>query len=345
MAATTGNIWVDAAVGVAAYALLYKRPLGYEAEAFAAYQEALAIPSRRATDIAKIQQMLSLAQQAGDQQAVQTIQGYLTALGANPATGGTPSSGTPSSSPPSGQTPTPSTPQGTSPAASFAACSQGEYQQGSTGACVMLIQRTLNQLAAQGTIHLTNAPLSVDGIFGPETDAAVRQFQQQEGIQVDGIVGPQTWGKLQNPTPAPSGSSPNPNPSGSGLTQTYQPVPPGSVPFLSCPSGYFHQVFYTVQSPFFQTHEGIWTACLPAVPSNLKGLPGVQLNGFQPETWLSLGPVQTVQGGGAPLSGPIYGVAQYDTASGQLQQVYLQTNNPGAKGTLLGGGQGFVQLP
>lgn len=38
--------------------------------------------------------------------------------------------------------------------------------------------------------------VQIDGIFGPQTEAAVRGFQDALGIAVDGIVGPVTWRAL-----------------------------------------------------------------------------------------------------------------------------------------------------
>jgi peptidoglycan hydrolase-like protein with peptidoglycan-binding domain len=51
--------------------------------------------------------------------------------------------------------------------------------------------RPLQQLlSARGhTVH-------VDGIFGPRTEAAVEDFQQDAGVGIDGIVGPHTWSRL-----------------------------------------------------------------------------------------------------------------------------------------------------
>ncbi len=51
-------------------------------------------------------------------------------------------------------------------------------------------------------------PGPVDGIFGPRTNAAVRQYQASRGLVVDGIVGPKTWGALNRNAPAVGGGRP-----------------------------------------------------------------------------------------------------------------------------------------
>jgi peptidoglycan hydrolase-like protein with peptidoglycan-binding domain len=48
----------------------------------------------------------------------------------------------------------------------------------------------------QQLLRARSHPVAVDGIFGPNTESAVKAFQQSRGLAADGIVGPQTWGKL-----------------------------------------------------------------------------------------------------------------------------------------------------
>lgn len=53
---------------------------------------------------------------------------------------------------------------------------------GSKGKSVSLLQRSLH--------------LAADGIFGPITEEAVRDFQSSHGLAADGVVGSKTWAAL-----------------------------------------------------------------------------------------------------------------------------------------------------
>lgn len=55
-------------------------------------------------------------------------------------------------------------------------------KRGSKGTAVKILQQVLK--------------LNVDGIFGPATELAVKQFQKDNNLVVDGIVGNNTWKKL-----------------------------------------------------------------------------------------------------------------------------------------------------
>ncbi len=88
---------------------------------------------------------------------------------------------------------------GSAKVASAAGCPP-ELDYGSGGTWVQRLQGTLNAYYDIG--DFTNSPygfvpaLAVDSSFGPQTQAAVKDYQSKHGLQVDGFVGPQTWGSL-----------------------------------------------------------------------------------------------------------------------------------------------------
>ncbi|MFZ2113462.1 MAG: peptidoglycan-binding protein [Solirubrobacteraceae bacterium] len=96
--------------------------------------------------------------------------GTLIALAAGPAAGLADASGTPAS------TPAP-TPEPTTTTTHYITLENGEE-----GRQVRLLQHALG--------------IREDGVFGPETEAAVRAFQASHGLEVDGVVGPKTGAAL-----------------------------------------------------------------------------------------------------------------------------------------------------
>ncbi len=62
-------------------------------------------------------------------------------------------------------------------------------RRGSTGMYVRILQSAL--------INACQNPGTIDGVFGPRTQAAVVAFQRAKGLTADGIVGPRTWAALK----------------------------------------------------------------------------------------------------------------------------------------------------
>lgn len=77
-----------------------------------------------------------------------------------------------------------------------------DLARGAKGPAVSALQQALNRAG----FHL-----AVDGDFGPQTEQAVRDFQQQHGLKADGIAGPKTKAALATGTAAPAIAA-NPRP-------------------------------------------------------------------------------------------------------------------------------------
>jgi peptidoglycan hydrolase-like protein with peptidoglycan-binding domain len=83
---------------------------------------------------------------------------------------------------------------------------------GSEGRQVQLLQEALGSI-------------KVDGIFGPETEAAVRAFQTSRGLTVDGIVGPITSSALRGRTALSSVQSVTPGETSSSASSQSESSP------------------------------------------------------------------------------------------------------------------------
>jgi hypothetical protein len=64
-------------------------------------------------------------------------------------------------------------------------------------------QRGAAVVQVQGHLVRHGFAVVVDGYFGAATEAAVRQFQTDHGLEADGMVGPLTWPALSGGSGAP----------------------------------------------------------------------------------------------------------------------------------------------
>ena len=122
-------------------------------------------------------------------------------------------------------------------------CSSQTIKKLSTGP---LVTRLQNLLAERGF-----NPGAADGVFGGNTEAAVKQFQVANSLSADGVVGPNTWKALcassPNPLPIPPLPTPNSELCGDGIDNDFDgqvdencapiphpPIPPNPTPSTEC---------------------------------------------------------------------------------------------------------------
>ena len=97
-----------------------------------------------------------------------------------------------------------------------------QLKYGSSGSDVEKLQTYLNQVGNYG--------LSVDGKYGPKTQAAVKAYQKSNNLTVDGIAGNQTWGSLSDAVAKLSAGSGNTGDAGDtgGTTGSATPETPAA---------------------------------------------------------------------------------------------------------------------
>jgi hypothetical protein len=142
-------------------------------------------------------------------------------------------------------------------------------RRGQTSTAVRLIQESLLD---QG-YNLPSA--GADGIFGPETEAAIRRFQTDAGaVKIDGIVGPETMGLLDtHDTTRPGGVGPVP------LTGPL--AGPRPAPARQCDDRFAGVTFALAN----QTGAGVTPAAAIGIAANPAGNRFLVMRGITPVTY------------------------------------------------------------
>jgi len=145
---------------------------------------------------------------------------------------------------------------------------------GSEGRQVKLLQQALGSI-------------KVDGIFGPETEAAVRSFQTGHGLSVDGVVGPETGAALRGGS-AQTALADNFTPSTPGESSPTTPTshPAAKAPDEGTPAGAVQQL----QSALHLQVDGDFGPATEAAIRRLQARHGLTVDGIVgPATWNAIG--------------------------------------------------------
>jgi peptidoglycan hydrolase-like protein with peptidoglycan-binding domain len=149
---------------------------------------------------------------------------------------------------------------------------------GATGDAVKRLERALRRTPDPG--------LTVDGVFAPQLQSAVKEFQQGAGLTVDGIVGPATWAALPDGGPMPTLQEGSTGPTVSSLQTLLTNGAPGQ--WITTPQGidgnfgpHTKAAVFAFQSWGGVAQDGIvgdqtWAVSLHAMSATLETAVGLQ---------------------------------------------------------------------
>jgi len=192
--------------------------------------------------------------------------------------------------PPSPPTPASTTPVSTTVCPSYKPNDEYPIRLCDEGPAVLVIQ---GALMGSGTVLDYDGSFD-DGLFGPETEAAVREFQAANGLEVDGLVGAATWAAMLNFDP-PSASDAD----GSGvidpwevdaLCETYVEAGP-DYPIAPCERGYLviNVQEQLIHRGFLLGGNGNFDSVMVEAVRAFQAASGLTVDGLVgPDTWAAL---------------------------------------------------------
>lgn len=197
---------------------------------------------------------------------------------------------------------------------------------GSSGEDVKNLQLKLNQVG--------NYNLETDGVFGSKTQAAVKDYQQKNGLATDGIVGNQTWASLETTGAKPA--TKNATTTQQTTTATTQPTQPASTGYQQSDTVAQAQQMlhdYMAQKP--GAYQSTWQGQLDEIMAQIMNRQPFQydvnsdaLYQQYKDQYMAQGQqaMMDTMGQAAALTGG-YGNSYAQTAGQQTYQGYLQQLN------------------